>query len=390
MKSYYYKKESKRNNSINMHNNTSNYYNYYNHSINTNNNKEVINNTNIINNNINYYNNNNYINKKDKYIKDGYPHGIINNFDNCSINTGLQIIACCDEIKPLLYTSKSKDPLIIELIDFFNSNYKNYNPIKIINILSQIDEDFKIKGQKCSQNFIRILIKSINQEIMPFYRDINEKIPYYIPENYKETEAYSKFIKSQNIFPESLFSGISKTILYGKCHYCNETIEEYMFNHFIDQSLYLDKIDSNCHIIDILDINLGGNNMVSISCPKCFQENNVREYTKIIKMPYYLIFTLERFLNGINKVSIIPDKIIDIRKFIDSSIYDRYGTQYELFAINIKLGKDCNSGHQICQIKKDGVFFEIDDVDIRLIDNIFPNSYSTDDSYGLFYRKISK
>ena len=401
MASYYYKKESKRNrskekcgknniknnkkeNNINIHNN--NIDNYYNYRINMNNNKDI------------YYNekeviNSSYITNKNKiYYNDNYPHGIINNLDNCSINTGLQIISCCNEIKPLLDRYKyEKSPLIRELIEFFNSNSNIKNPIKIINILSQIDEDFKIKGPKCSQNFIRILIKSINREIISLERNIIEKNPYYSPINNKEKEAYSKFI--QNIFPESqflsLFSGISKTILYGNCKYCHETIEDYMFNYYIDQILYLDEISFKCNFTDVLDLNLGRKNTISVPCPRCSKENNIEEKNKIIKLPHYLFFTLERNLNGKNKESIQPNERIDMRKLIDESL-EIDDTQYELFAINIKLGKDSNSGHQICQIKRDGKFYEINDAFVKEINNPLSSSYYTGDSYGLFYRKISR
>ena len=79
-----------------------------------------------------------------------------------------------------------------------------------------------------------------------------------------------------------------------------------------------------------------------------------------------------------------------MREYIDSSICRYDNTKYELFAINIKLGKDSNYGHQICQIKKDGKFYEINDVNVKEINDFtFSNSHYIEDSYGLFYQKIS-
>lgn len=195
-----------------------------------------------------YSTKNNY-NKEDKYkysvkniySQERFPNPIKNYGNNCYLNTGLQIIACCNEIKPIIYNSRSQSPLIRLMKDFLHSNSKSlvYEPKELIQYLSSIDEDFILNNQKCSQNFIRILIKSINKEIISLDRNIINEIPYYRPINDKEKEVYSKFCK--NIFPEStflsLFSGISKTVIYGKCKFCGEIIEEYMFNYYIDHIL---------------------------------------------------------------------------------------------------------------------------------------------------------
>ena len=45
-------------------------------------------------------------------------------------------------------------------------------------------------------------------------------------------------------------------------------------------------------------------------------------------------------------------------KFVDNSIYK---TKYELFAINFKFGQKDNYTHQICQIKINEKWYEIDD-----------------------------
>lgn len=68
-------------------------------------------------------------------------------------------------------------------------------------------------------------------------------------------------------------------------------------------------------------MNFGNNNIISVSCPKCLKENNIKVHNIIIKLPHYLIFTLERNLKGINKVSINPNEIIDMRKFIDKCLH---------------------------------------------------------------------
>ena len=122
-----------------------------------------------------------------------------------------------------------------------------------------------------------------------------------------------------------------------------------------------------------------------MDCPKCYKEINIKEETKIIKLPNILIFTLERYLGPTNNVKIIPNETLDMKKYIDSSLKVQ-NTEYELFAVNIRFGRNANFGHEICQVKRSKNWYEINDSDYKEIE-----SYSHyDSSYGLFYRKIMK
>ena len=120
-----------------------------------------------------------------------------------------------------------------------------------------------------------------------------------------------------------------------------------------------------------------------MDCPKCKREINLKEYTTFIKLPEVLIFTLERYQGGTNDVEIKPDPI-NLQQYIDKNLKVDC-TNYELFAINIRLGKNVNYGHEICQVKRDGVWYEIND---RYGDKIKRTSHY-DCSYGLFYRKTN-
>ena len=122
-----------------------------------------------------------------------------------------------------------------------------------------------------------------------------------------------------------------------------------------------------------------------MNCPGCNKEISLKEYTKFIKLPEVLIFTLERYQGETNNVEIKPDpNPINLKQYIDKNL-NVDCTNYELFAINIRYGKTADFGHEICQVKRDGVWYEINDRN----GNKIKNTSHYDCSYGLFYRKTN-
>ena len=115
-----------------------------------------------------------------------------------------------------------------------------------------------------------------------------------------------------------------------------------------------------------------------IKCDKCNRMNNIPKKTTIIKLPDILIFTLNRtsneYENSNKKVKIMPDKEIDMKKYIDNALIDKY-TKYKLFAMVLKENNDANFRYisEININKK----FNINDDDKNYLYN----------SYGLFYRR---
>ena len=128
--------------------------------------------------------------------------------------------------------------------------------------------------------------------------------------------------------------------------------------------------------------NIGKINNLTIKCKNCKQEIKIEEEIKYIILPEILIFTLERYQEIINNAQIIPDKIIDMKQYLDKSV-DITNTKYELFAINIRYGSTRDFGHEICQVKRKGEWYEINDTKTyrKTIDHY-------DNSYGLFYRRL--
>ena len=117
---------------------------------------------------------------------------------------------------------------------------------------------------------------------------------------------YEKFIKQNNLYKESkiqsLFSGITKSYSSGTCKFCKT-------------------------------------------------ENTIKSQTYFIKLPDILIFTLERNLGNPNKVPIIPNNTINMGQYLDKNLKID-SAEYELFAINMRLGSTINFGHEILSRKK--------------------------------------
>ena len=91
--------------------------------------------------------------------------GIINIGYNCYLNSGLQILASCEQLVYELDNISFGVNTFIDLLkNAFDTllNQALYNPEKFINIFCKINYDF-IKGRQCcSQNFIRTVIRNIN------------------------------------------------------------------------------------------------------------------------------------------------------------------------------------------------------------------------------------
>ena len=316
--------------------------------------------------------------------------GIENLGNNCYLNSGLQIFASCEELINLFAQENNKKlgdmTLLFKKAMNQLLNHTIYNPEKFIDHFCKINRDFEKGSQCCSQSFIRALITNINKEYTNNKYDLifeNEQYPKIKNKEYNE---YEKYVA--NIYPESkaqsIFSVLTKSHSEGICPHCKEKIDNYSYNFFIDQIMYLDDLEDKCKFSDVLKSNLANYCNLTMGCPnpKCQKEIEVKEKTKIIKLPEILIFTLERYQGEPNKVEVEPDDILEMSDYIDKSL-SVVSTQYELFAINIRFGSTIDFGHEICQVKREGKWYEINDSTFSEKKNAH-----FDSSYGLFYRRI--
>ena len=327
---------------------------------------------------------------KDEEDKLDYFHfvGLKNFGNNCYLNAGLQILSrCYPLLKELLKSNYEKDQLMKLLVrtmkELLFGTEKFYNPNTFIECFCKRNPEFVIGQQSCSQEFIRTILRNINNS---FERNIiyNKFKP---EENSEELKAYESFIDKTKIFPEtkaySIFSGILKIQISGECSKCSTEINNYSFNSFVDHILYLNSITKKTKFSDLLRKNMAQKNRTSIKCPNCNEKIQANSFSKFVKIPEIFIFTLERFLVR-NRTPIVPDEFINIYEFVDdSSKISNNKCNYELFAVNIRLGDDLSFGHEICHVKEKNEWFTIND----------RQSYKKgeeylENSYGLFYRRI--
>ena len=317
--------------------------------------------------------------------------GIMNISNNCYLNAGLQILSRCHPLFMTLFQLNYEKNELLKLfvnsivMTLFSKN-KNYNPIKFIKCFCKLNKEFVFGQQNCSQNFIRTILRNINE--------ITEKNiryeSYYPIDNSKEFSSYKTYITENKIFPESkaysLFSGMLKMKLKGECSICGQKICNYTFSNFVDYTIYLDSFSTSCNFSDVLRKNIGEEKKSTMKCQKCGNKIYLNTISKFVKIPEILIFTLERYVVR-NKVPVEPDDIIDIHDYVDQFLLDnnKEDYKYELFAINIRIGRDTTFGHEICQIKEKDKWYTIDDNDSYQRQREF-NDYS----YGLFYRKMKE
>ena len=281
-----------------------------------------------------------HINNNEKFCYNSKVGGIKNVENNCYLNSGLQILASCKELVNYINYNRFDSKIVKELDYAFSHLLKGeqYDPSHFMELFVSQNRDFMIVNQCDSQNFIRTLIRNINDICIWETWENGLPIDNYFPSNYERKE-YNKFLIDNKIFPESkimsLFSGISKSCYFGKCPICHYIIKKYLFNYFIDQILYLDEFDKSCRFSDVLENNLGKYNTLTIDCPMCARELEVKENTTFVKLPEILIFTLARYQGAKNNVKIIPDEILDMKYFIDDCL-KVHETVYELFAVNIR------------------------------------------------------
>ena len=153
-------------------------------------------------------------------------------------------------------------------------------------------------------------------------------------------------------------------------------IDEYTLNFFKKQTLYLDFFSNKnkCNFSDVLDSNIGKSNNVTIECPKYHNDINLTRITKIVKIPDILIFTFGSIRGVYNTVLIETERTIDYKKYVENSLKDQK-MKYELFIINIRFYENEKFEHEIYQVKRNGNWFEINDINTTKIHS-FHHEYS--------------
>jgi ubiquitin C-terminal hydrolase len=328
-------------------------------------------------------------------------HGIKNYGYNCYINSGLQILSKIEKLTEKIKSYSGKSELLNSLknaFEFLNKSdeyKKSLDPRDFMEKYLSYNNELK-KSQNCSQSFIRKLIYNINNELTKEKpgNNIDLKYLYTIDQRTYEYQFFLQYIKREKILEQSqifcMFSIITKSLINDDCPFCRNNINQIAYNQFLDQILYLDAFENKKKIsfLNLLYENIGKNMNLTMNCTYCNKEIKVKEITKIVKLPEIIIFTIERFIRGINDIKITNEKKINMKNYLDDLVKEKYKNEveYKLFAINIRYGG--HYGHQICQIiLNDNNIYEINDSEFGKIKEAdLEEKYS----YGLFYKRIYK
>ena len=150
-------------------------------------------------------------------------------FEKNWLNSSLQIIASCKELKTVLdsYTNIHSKLLIYKIKNIINTilNDKELNSDDLINYFSQKIPNF-YQYKYDPQIFIEKLITIMNKELLNYNIRLIEQSKEYKP---NKNKSYLNFIKNNKIYPQtdifSIFSTVTKHTPYSYCDYC-----KYCFN----------------------------------------------------------------------------------------------------------------------------------------------------------------
>ena len=316
----------------------------------------------------NYFGMNNYISFKQS---EGYGY----------INSGLQIIASCNIlVKELININYEKSLFIRALIDAIKklNNDNIFDATSFSNFIMKNIPGFIENVENDSQKFIKAFIYKINDELINLGH-LSKEIPFYQVFNDKKTkEKYLNFIHKLNVQSKifSIFSYISQRVVRGYCDCCKRNLDYEDFSSDILLNINLEKSHYNAHLSgeDLIDLFRQSN--IDLSCPYCKRKNQLKSKQDLIKLPEILIINIQNNIYKKIPINLKVDEIIEIKSYMSSELY-------ELFAINRNIG---NNKHYICQVKKNGKWYEIND---DCCFHINKQRQSSDGVCGLFYKKKS-
>lgn len=319
-------------------------------------------------------NNNLYINKKILETKKNVIvyekhkiYGFSNIFNNCYLNSSLQLLTRIDEFKIYILNFKeiqtenneTKGNLILEFKKMLNliesSNNKNLiiDPSKLKRIMGYIDERYFEDHQEDSNEFISNFIDALLWETGNT-NQVEEKIKklQLVDEDEKNayTSFYKKFYKRRGYsFILDLFYGINKTNKL--CKACNKifTIKFNSFN-MIELPIYelANETKNNFLTFDeIINKYLGYNKIKSI-CKYCKNEEEIYSKISLYTLPKYLIISFGRAIN--DKYVYTDIKYKDTLKI--KSEFDNNEYNYKLECV-IQHSGGANSGHYTALCPKD-------------------------------------
>jgi ubiquitin carboxyl-terminal hydrolase 8 len=359
-------------------------------------------------------------NKENKIINYNFKIGLSNIGNTCFMNSSLQNLLNIEPLNNFFlinnseYYQKSKNTNntlgsngeisdsylnFLKLINEKNNNKKEENYIEPIELANSIYENnplFDMNSQRDAYEFLLYFIDILHEDVNLIKKKV--RIDYDYIETYNNDEKdfeirWDIFKKNNNSFLIKLFYGMTKAKI--TCQEClnnkkNTEINIYEPYSIISLSLYkkdnLIKKD-NLSIYDLIknfedDEILEGEE--SYPCSICNKKTKQIRKNMIYSLPNYLIFHIERTVNGEKLKNIIdfPLNNFELKDYVLKK--EDKDIKYDLIGIINHYGNSGNGGHYIAICKKNDKWFQFNDSDVSEFDS---KNLISENTYCLFYRK---
>ena len=327
--------------------------------------------------------------------KIGFP----NLGNSCFMNTCLQNLIHSDYFIKILFSKLnlvSKNTpityhfikLCLELIKNNDTKTKIISPRDFKETFSNKHSEFKGPRQQDVQEFCRIFLEDINQEL----NEIKEKPSYTELSTINKTkiecdkEFYDNFKNRENSLIIECFYSQIINIFICKCGF-----ETYSFQKVLDFPLLLKEDCKKMELKNLLNLYFENKDLTfEKECEKCQKKEMHTKTIKFSRTPNILILSLQRRNEKTGKknncILNFPEKL-DISEYIDEDCGCKNESKYLLYGIGNHCG-DFNSGHFYSYIKlNNDKWYEFNDSKIYPYTKIIESSSS---AYILFYSKLNK